>query len=1369
MILSGLECEVHVVNDDFAIPTDGLLGWKEFERHGRLVDAKNRRLQFEDLYIPFINEEKFTIPPKSSQVIYAHVMNREKVGFVHLQNIKPGILFGNFVTNNIDGKAYAECLNITDESIEIEPPWVELEPCETTCAKDFFSDDTDEEEDVVDVKSRVSVFQLLAEETKDRATLVFERLDPKSLENLNEEEIIHVKERPRLFGLPGEKLRATTLVKHGMEVTSNIPMKVTMNKRRDKLSGAQYKNNAKQKHMREEKILDPTPKLENFFSISVTPSEENHTEYYEARSHQSTQDVNIAEHAQVSEKSESRSARAVDISHEQNLLMDDPANWPIDETFKTLIAKRAFNQNLNADFSSTKRVIYGRPRVLTTSVFYRTVGKYSKLRSWLLFSKSTNSVYCGPCKLFGDQESTLAKGYNNWSNIYRRLEEHENSDSHKTSCQIYLARCQSARAIDTALCHQISEEKRYWRDVLHRVVSVIRKLASRGLPFRGSDSEFGSLHNGNYMMALELLAEYDPFLRSHMEKYANKGSGSVSYLSATVCDEFISLMAQNVRETIANGVRKAGPYSIRAYSGAQSWIRRVNPDADYIPCSGHSLNLVGENAASSCPEAELRELQKSARTLKNPSETRWSARADACDAFCDSREDILTVLSNFTKNEKEKPVARAEASGLIKSLSSLERYFIAIFWRDILDRFNSVSKSLQSPTSDLTQGEVNPELPTAELYNLAEEQENELVNSRKTKIMVVTRSQAASSQKRERENSNQVETDDLGRENLEDSGESPDRKRVNYEGMDDSFYDMDLDPEWDEIGHKINEQTSRVEKCGHFPICVMIDGSEGHPAAQDIISQANTQSDVLKRIRGEQFFRSDVQHASTPKEGLVINREQVSRFGNTIEEISKQQTLGESPVYEKSARLPERINGVPENGPHAGETKESEVTHTLEGNNTGLSWEVRELQAEGRAGIDVWGQEKEATSDQQQAQYQPIVELTRLDIPQNRESLIDTQIPTPPQAKTPGIEISPSPEIDSASQKLIANATGLFSISDENCLSAKFANYEEHEMCAQPSHFLVHDPDIPSHPKGNCLFFTLIKILQLDTTVMELRRKLLASEHLPSCSDEVNAVEILSSDEKYGYLDTVYISPREYNINVCIHFYYGQQVKYCHVRANKSSEFIHVHLIGVHYTPFIDLGTKETGSTPSNQQIERMEVDDNSENHDNGIGQNTGNNSFINGGQNVSDDLARDIDQNFEDNPVGNRDQNVTNDPLDNRERETEGNVEIGDETPRETTDRVEVASKLRTLAAMNNDMAKCRSKEYRDRYSNPKQFREGEQVYFDKDPRLDKHDRHYVGPCEIIEIDYEKRNAVLTMNGQNRTVHIDKLKHAYEAIVEKE
>ncbi|KAJ8670889.1 hypothetical protein QAD02_002148 [Eretmocerus hayati] len=631
-----------------------------------------------------------------------------------------------------------------------------------------------------------------------------------------------------------------------------------MNKRRDKLSGAQYKNNAKQKHMREEKILDATPKLDNFFSISVTPSEENHTEYYEARSHQSTQDVNIAEHAQVSEKSESRSARAdkseresinvivsdqlqrplhkaselpnseisrdsdlasthrhphssrndidisVDISHEQNLLMDDPANWPIDETFKTLIAKRGFNQNLNADFSSTKRVIYERPRVLTTSVFYRTVGKYSKLRSWLLFSKSTNSVYCGPCELFGDQESTLAEGYNNWSNIYRRLEEHENSDSHRTSCQIYLARCQSARAIDTALCHQISEEKRYRRDVLHRVVSVIRKLASRGLPFRGSDSEFGSLHNGNYMMALELLAEYDPFLRSHMEKYANKGSGSVSYLSATICDEFISLMAQNVRETIANEVRKAGPYSIStdstpdishtdqltfiirhinslgipverffgfiarcghtdeqiakaelallrtlgvdimdckaqsydnaanmsgAYLGVQSWIRRVNPDADYIPCSGHSLNLVGENAASSCPEAvrffcamqglynfctasaprwqlflkELRELQKSARTLKNPSETRWSAHADACDAFCDSREDILRVLSNFTKNEKEKPVARAEASGLIKSLSSLESCFVAIFWRDILDRFNSVSKSLQSPISDLTQ------------------------------------------------------------------------------------------------------------------------------------------------------------------------------------------------------------------------------------------------------------------------------------------------------------------------------------------------------------------------------------------------------------------------------------------------------------------------------------------------------------------------------------------------------------------------------------------------------------------------------------------------------------------------------------------
>jgi hypothetical protein len=51
-------------------------------------------------------------------------------------------------------------------------------------------------------------------------------------------------------------------------------------------------------------------------------------------------------------------------------------------------------------------------------------------------------------------------------------------------------------------------------------------------------------------MILELLAEFDPFLARHIERFGNQGSGSTSYLSKTICDEFILLMRHKILKQI---------------------------------------------------------------------------------------------------------------------------------------------------------------------------------------------------------------------------------------------------------------------------------------------------------------------------------------------------------------------------------------------------------------------------------------------------------------------------------------------------------------------------------------------------------------------------------------------------------------------------------------------------------------------------------------------------------------------------------------------------------------------------------------------------------------------------------------------------
>ena len=87
---------------------------------------------------------------------------------------------------------------------------------------------------------------------------------------------------------------------------------------------------------------------------------------------------------------------------------------------------------------------------------------------------------------------------------------------------------------------QYLERRNYWRNVLQRVVSVVAFLAQRGLPFRGSDEKVESVHNGNYLGLMELIAKFDPMLALHIGENANCGRGHTSYLFKTICEEFIA-------------------------------------------------------------------------------------------------------------------------------------------------------------------------------------------------------------------------------------------------------------------------------------------------------------------------------------------------------------------------------------------------------------------------------------------------------------------------------------------------------------------------------------------------------------------------------------------------------------------------------------------------------------------------------------------------------------------------------------------------------------------------------------------------------------------------------------------------------------
>lgn len=253
----------------------------------------------------------------------------------------------------------------------------------------------------------------------------------------------------------------------------------------------------------------------------------------------------------------------------------DAALWnPITEELRSYWTRKGPNmcQNRECDFSETQR-IYGtgeklKRRCLTISCFRRELRNgETVMREWLLYSPSKKCVYCFTCRLFlsnpNAQSSTLCTtGYNDWKNVSGRLSEHENNEDHRKCSIIYTTRAKQAGLIDTHLATQIKSEQEYWRAVLHRIVSVVKFLASRSLAFRGSNQIIGSNNNGNYLGCLELISKYDPFLEEHLKKYGNAGKGNPSYLSATICDEFVSIMGKKVLLAITNELRQAKYFSL---------------------------------------------------------------------------------------------------------------------------------------------------------------------------------------------------------------------------------------------------------------------------------------------------------------------------------------------------------------------------------------------------------------------------------------------------------------------------------------------------------------------------------------------------------------------------------------------------------------------------------------------------------------------------------------------------------------------------------------------------------------------------------------------------------------------------------------
>lgn len=165
------------------------------------------------------------------------------------------------------------------------------------------------------------------------------------------------------------------------------------------------------------------------------------------------------------------------------------------------------------------------------------------------------------------------------------------------------------------------------------------------------------------------------------------------------------------------------------YNGLQALVLAENKLAVWVPCAGHSLNLVVQAAAECCLGAVsffafLEELyvyftastnrykvltdclkkadaDKPILVPKRTTTTRWSCRADATKALLRGYREIKNALFEISQDKEDSGKSRVTALSLHNKMSKLETGLYTVFWEDILGQVNKTSEILQNPRLDV--------------------------------------------------------------------------------------------------------------------------------------------------------------------------------------------------------------------------------------------------------------------------------------------------------------------------------------------------------------------------------------------------------------------------------------------------------------------------------------------------------------------------------------------------------------------------------------------------------------------------------------------------------------------------------------------
>ena len=242
----------------------------------------------------------------------------------------------------------------------------------------------------------------------------------------------------------------------------------------------------------------------------------------------------------------------------------DPSNWNhVTQNLRDLLVEKGPIRNNDDNFLKDD---HGRH---FSSVHYlRSLPNGEKQdRKWLMYSHMSHKVYCFCCKLFkkeGNNYQLANEGFKDWKNLSHRLKTHETSDEHWACMKDWVEltlRLGKNETIDKSMQQLIDKEKVHWKNVLYRILAVVKRLATNNIAFRGDNEKIFEEHNGNFLSIIEMIAEFDPVMQEHLRRI-QQNEIQYHYLSHKIQNELIQMLANEIKIAIVERIKKAKYFSV---------------------------------------------------------------------------------------------------------------------------------------------------------------------------------------------------------------------------------------------------------------------------------------------------------------------------------------------------------------------------------------------------------------------------------------------------------------------------------------------------------------------------------------------------------------------------------------------------------------------------------------------------------------------------------------------------------------------------------------------------------------------------------------------------------------------------------------